>query len=300
MLEARGKFFFGNYITMVTNLLYFAEQTGETVFFNLILFGGLYSLDRLSNCVIRKTTGGWLSLDVIERLDVRRIREIRNQVTRSDIDFYYGRKLPHDVPPPSDTDRRRLIHLYVSRYLPPLLTILPDTHLVIHIRSGDIFDHGHFHAKYIQPPLAYYCHILDTHPEYTNVIIVTQADKKNPVIYELLRKYSHRISIQSCSTEEDLQFLLSARHLVVGTGSFGMYIALCSNALRRLFCFERHNLWYPDAPYEIVVKGVVNEEYPHEWTLRVLQEGTMTREDLVVETLDPSSFQPISKWFWDQ
>jgi hypothetical protein len=296
MYEASGKYHLGNYLTMMTNLLYYVETTGESVF-SSSLYTGIPSFHGLGHVLVRKATHNWLMLEIVDSENTDRIRQIREKVTRSDVEFFDGTNISFPSLP-TDSDRRRLIHTYLSRFFPSPLPTLPDSCLVIHIRSGDIFAHN-FHCFYIQPPLAYYTHILDTHPEYTNVLLVTESDQRNPVITALRDRYPERVTIQSSSVEKDVQLILSAKHLVVGTGTFGAYLALSSMGLRRLFCFERHNVWYPNAPYEILVKGVVNQKYPLQWSREAFQNGTMTREDYIVETLDPSTFQYEPKLYWN-
>ena len=127
-----------------------------------------------------------------------------------------------------------------------------DDDLVIHIRSGDIFRgieidtasdgtpawkrpprRRWVHAKYVQPPLAYYCRIIGSR-SWRSVRIVAE-DRVNPVIRALLAEYPFARH-EPGSLEDDARVLLSARNLVIGYGTFALSWALTSRNLRRLYC----------------------------------------------------------------
>ncbi len=159
-----------------------------------------------------------------------------------------------------EKERRDICIKYINKIL-----ITPDIQsedtLVIHIRSGDIFNE-HIHPSYIQPPFEYYRFIIDNN-HYRNIIIVTEPDMSNPVIYKLLEHYQN-IHIFSRILTQDIAMILGAQNLVIGTGSFAYILSLCSTHLKHLYCFEIHNVFWKDSDYKIsVLKS--EPSYPRLW-----------------------------------
>jgi SAM-dependent methyltransferase len=105
--------------------------------------------------------------------------------------------------------------------------------LVIHIRSGDVFSDLNAHPLYVQPPLSYYQKIIE-YGNYQDIVVVTEADRLNPCIDELLSRYHARL--QTNSLEEDVNTILTAQHLVIGQGTFGDYLSMMSPNLQKLYC----------------------------------------------------------------
>jgi len=125
----------------------------------------------------------------------------------------------------------------LSKYVFPFLDLtrekdVEEDTLVIHIRSGDIFG-GWVHKDYVQPPLNYYKKIIENHDGH--VILVTQKDKRNPCVNELM-SWRDDIHIQTGSLEEDVSAILNAKKLVIGYGSFGWMLSLLSVKIQELFC----------------------------------------------------------------
>ena len=160
--------------------------------------------------------------------------------------FYY---FPKYIP--FEKDRRRIGIKYVSTQLSsPILT---EYDLVIHIRSGDIFQ-GNIHPDYIQPPFEYYEYVIKKH-HYMNVLILSEPDFSNPVIQKLQQTFTF-ITVSSGTLQNDIGIILGAKNLMIGTGSFAYMLSLCSPHLLQLYCFERHNVYYKDSDYIITVLGV--------------------------------------------
>lgn len=95
--------------------------------------------------------------------------------------------------------------------------IYDETVLVIHIRSGDIFNEKP-HVGYAQPPLCYYTHIINS-GSYKRIILVCQ-DTKNPVVDKLLTLYPNRCEHKIQSLTEDIKIILGATIIVCGHGTF--------------------------------------------------------------------------------
>ena len=108
------------------------------------------------------------------------------------------------------------------------IEINPNT-LVIHIRSGDIFEIPI--KSYSQNPINYYTRIIE---DFHDVLIVTSHEKNNPVFEELLK--CKNIRIQSSSMENDFNTLSNATNLATsGVGTFPIAAALMSNKLKNLY-----------------------------------------------------------------
>lgn len=97
-----------------------------------------------------------------------------------------------------------------------LYETLGDKDVVIHIRSGDIFD-ANPHGGYIMPPLSFYVEIIETN-QFENIFIVAE-DTKNPCVNELIRLYPH-IQFTINRLEEDVELILRARHIICSYGTF--------------------------------------------------------------------------------
>lgn len=122
---------------------------------------------------------------------------------------------------------------------------LPDDHLVIHIRSGDVFE-GRGHPLYGQPPLAFYSLMLRKAP-WRQVTLVSE-DRRNPVIDRLLQSSGAGLPPvvhRQASLEEDLHLLLRARSLVASLGTFIPAVLALSGNVRRVLCFG--GLWHAES-----------------------------------------------------
>lgn len=108
----------------------------------------------------------------------------------------------------------------------PLIKPAGDRELVIHIRSGDIFDVNP-HPAYVQPPLWFYTSVIRKH----ETAKVVYEDMKNPCAAVLTQRYSS----QSETMERDLVALLAARNAAVGYGTFGLMVFLLSQNLKRIY-----------------------------------------------------------------
>ena len=121
----------------------------------------------------------------------------------------------------------------------PNLPSLDDNTIVIHIRSGDLFEtiydessENVQNVNYITNPLKYYLTLVDM---FDNVIVVTEKDSYNPIV-EKLREIK-KVTIQSKSLEEDFTTLISAKNLASsGVGTFCVSAALCNSNLTNFYC----------------------------------------------------------------
>lgn len=108
-----------------------------------------------------------------------------------------------------------------------------DSTLVIHIRSGDIFQ-IEFNPPHVYTPnpLQYYLNLIE---KYDKIIVVTEPDDYNPIINEL--KKIKKVTIQSKSVAEDFSTLLRSKNIATsGTGTFAVAAALCSTNIKNFYC----------------------------------------------------------------
>lgn len=184
----------------------------------------------------------WLPSGVFEFSDMRVINDRSislddtPQVIRGD--FYDLRPLApvHAWP---HTAASILARLRLNRHFKSVDDPLGDDELVIHVRSGDITLKNGAHPGYGQPPLAFYRKVIAVR-RWAAVHVVTENDL-NPVtrmIVTYCEKISMTVTVVSGELAADLAFLLRARTLVVGRGTFGCAISAMSKNLRSVHMFE--------------------------------------------------------------
>jgi len=93
---------------------------------------------------------------------------------------------------------------------------LGNNDLVIHIRSGDIFN-SYPHSGYIMPPLKYYTRIIEEN-SFDNIYLIAE-DRLNPCINNLLYLFP-KIIFKIQSLEEDIKIILSTKNIVISYGTF--------------------------------------------------------------------------------
>ena len=157
--------------------------------------------------------------------------------------FFYNQSITNQGGPhfPTNVDSLRKERKKIClKYIKPFLKIkendrLNSNTLVIHIRSGDIFSRENYYcpviSRYLQAPKSFYEKIIK---QYKETIIVTEIDKKNPVLAELEK--NKNIKILTPSLEESIKILLSATNLVTsGVSSFPIACGLLSLNLEKFY-----------------------------------------------------------------
>jgi hypothetical protein len=132
------------------------------------------------------------------------------------------------------SNMRRICHQYiVPKFKFSVGKSFDNDTLVIHIRSGDIFEHEHNPPHdYTPNPLIYYKNLVES---FNSVIVVTENDDYNPIISEL-KKYEN-VTIQSTTVANDFSTLMRAKSLASsGTGTFAVAAALCSSNIENFYC----------------------------------------------------------------
>ena len=158
----------------------------------------------------------------------------------------------------------------------------PKNELVIHIRSGDIFDSKLIHPKYGQPPLSFY--ILAINHFKPKSIILIFEDKKNPTINSLvshIKEIKCKLKIQKTSSlKDDISYLFNAKNIVCGNGTFVPGILLGSSNIESIYIFE------------------AADDYKYRWSLEhikkffnVYDKNGFYRENLLSKNWCASNFQ---------
>ena len=128
------------------------------------------------------------------------------------------------------------INLLKKSFLIKNINKLNIDELVVHIRSGDVFNEGG--NAYIPPPLSYYIKGIDKH-KYKKIILVCE-DKKNPVVDKLLSLYKNAIYNKN-SLEQDIKLILGATNIIWSVGTFVPSLLLMSNNIKYTYNNKRYN-----------------------------------------------------------
>ena len=121
-----------------------------------------------------------------------------------------------------------------KKYIEPNIKFLDNLDLdpnllVIHVRSGDIFENKKH--DYYQNPINYYRKIIN---DFEKILVVTSADKKNPIC-EFLATHK-KVKIQSSTFENDFNTLYNATNLATsGVGTFPIAAAMMSKKLKNFY-----------------------------------------------------------------
>lgn len=126
--------------------------------------------------------------------------------------------------------------------------------VVIHIRSGDIFEPGGTSALYAPPPFSFYADIIDRHGG--EVVVVSQQENLSPMVEKILNSYP-KAKLQTRTLEEDISVILAAKYLVLAQGTFAWSLAMASTSLEVVYAFN-NNLTIWDSR---VLSGVKIVEY---------------------------------------
>ena len=132
---------------------------------------------------------------------------------------------------------RRVCKTWIYPQLDIQPTEIPDDTLVIHIRSGDIFDQNVPNPeRYVPNPYYFYSTLLES---FEKAIVVTEDDNHNPIVEQL--SYHRKVTIQRGTVAEDFATLLGAKHVAnSGVGTFAVAAALCSRNIQKFYCTNLH------------------------------------------------------------
>lgn len=179
----------------------------------------------------------------------------------------------------------------------PDRTEVGEETLVIHVRSGDIFQPERISSSYAQPPLSWY-ELLIEGRGYDDVAVVTESNpasgSENPVLGEIRRRWPHVRRI-SGHKEHDFHTLRQARHLALSQSTFAITAAMLNVDLVRLHVARYPHAADPnmtdafppdvDRGFEQVDDVINGYEAVSDW--RFLPEQVRLMLDLPVEAIDP-------------
>ena len=162
---------------------------------------------------------------------------------------------------------------------------IDDQTLVIHIRSGDIFEKNEDniilgHDYYLQNPLIYFQNLIE---KYDKTILVAAKPFNNPVIEILSR--DDRVTLNSSNIADDFNTLLNAKNLATsGVGTFSIAAALSSKKLKN---FYYSNLFFFHHLNPTMVKNATHHTYSFKNYLKIGDEWRGTK-DQVDRMLSPN------------
>tara|TARA_Y100000590_G_scaffold463197_1_gene629335 strand:- start:343 stop:1074 length:732 start_codon:yes stop_codon:yes gene_type:complete len=167
--------------------------------------------------------------------DVSLIEKYFNKYSNSEIitdnnNFYYNIKLSFSnaIFKQNIEEKNKILQ---NAFLINNINKLPENDLVIHIRSGDIFN-THSHPKYVPPPLSYYTKEIDKY-FYKKIHIISE-DTKNPVVNELRKLYKNAV-YEKNTLEKDIRIILGATNIIYSVGTFIPSLMWLSNNNKYLY-----------------------------------------------------------------
>jgi hypothetical protein len=163
-----------------------------------------------------------------------------NLLIKDNFNFYYKSKIKQISSDAFETNNEETINILLKAFIIKENDIkkLDDDTIVIHIRSGDIFNNNP-HPGYIPPPLAYYVNILNNNK--FNKIIIISEDTKNPVIDELLKLYPNSCYKKN-SLEDDIKIILGATYIIESVGTFISSLLMLSNNIKQIYSTSMYNM----------------------------------------------------------
>jgi hypothetical protein len=145
-----------------------------------------------------------------------------------------------------------IIDLYIKPYINYNIDfdtgINFDTDLIIHMRSGDIFNINFPLNQYIQPPISFYIKIIQENT-FKNIYILSENYQINPIIPELLKKFNN-IKFLSNDIYTDFLIMLNSSYFVNSNTTLSYVVNSISKKKKKIFLSS----W---------TIGIDNNEYIH-------------------------------------
>lgn len=136
---------------------------------------------------------------------------------------------------------------------------LGEDDLVIHLRSGDIFESRNPHPSYGQPPLSFFKKVVETN-SWERVFLVYE-NETNPVVRSLQNFLDSKkipFVVSSKDVVSDIHLCLRSGHLVLSAGTFLWPVVGASSNLKATYLFERSSTWILEPPPPQGQQGNVN------------------------------------------
>ena len=170
-----------------------------------------------------------INVKKLKFFDLSVIEKYFNKYNNSEIitdknNFFYKSRLPfpNDIFKQNIEERNKILQ---KAFLINNINKLPENDLVIHIRSGDIFN-SNPHPNYVPPPLSYYTKEIDKY-KYEKIHIICE-DTINPVTNELRKLYKNAV-YEKNTLEKDIRIILGATNIIYSVGTFIPALMLLSN-----------------------------------------------------------------------
>ena len=151
--------------------------------------------------------------------------------------------------------------LLVKKYIKPYInndfisenipnkTILPtidyDNDLIIHVRSGDVFEKNKpFNKKmdemfscFVSPPYIFYKNIIEKY-KFKNIFIISENFNLNPIINKLLENYKTAVFLTN-DLITDFSILMKAKHFIPGHSDLSRVAILLSDVPKNIYISKR-------------------------------------------------------------
>uniref|UniRef100_A0A6C0DQN2 Glycosyltransferase n=1 Tax=viral metagenome TaxID=1070528 RepID=A0A6C0DQN2_9ZZZZ len=138
------------------------------------------------------------------------------EITNKD-EFFYSKRIDNVDKSAFSMNRAKVRNMIKEIFILKSSPINGSDHVVIHIRSGDLFSERRPHGAYLSPPLSYYTDIISTR-SYENIYLVAE-DRRNPCINRLLELYP-KIVFKLQTLEDDIKLILAASNVIMSVGTF--------------------------------------------------------------------------------
>lgn len=177
--------------------------------------------------IIFKVDHKYFNLSIIEKY----FNKYNNSEKITDKDYFFNKSnLPYsnDIFTQNIEERNKLLQ---KAFLINDINKLPENDLVIHIRSGDIFN-SNPHQGYVPMPLSYYIKQIDKY-KYQKIHIVCE-DTVNPVVNKLLELYKNSV-YEKNTLEKDINLILGATNIIFSIGTFVPSLMLLSDNIKYIY-----------------------------------------------------------------
>lgn len=214
---------------MNTKISYWVGRLGNRL---MALYNGLiYAIGTNTNLIIPFDDTGFISTTFIQIQDTSS-NEILHCYT-----FFSDNFIPNWKPINANLSYKKQALKLMKQYVlfSPPNKVLSENDLVIHIRSGDIMvNNCDWPKEYIPPPYVFYETILKkTWKKWSKIYIIAE-DNKHPCLRRLIQNHP-QIIWKKQSLKKDIEFILSAKSIVIGGGSFVPALMLFSNNIKNVF-----------------------------------------------------------------
>jgi hypothetical protein len=127
----------------------------------------------------------------------------------------------------------KYIKPYIDYNLVDNYNINFEKDLIIHIRSGDIFDKNFNVNSYIQPPYSFYKKIIEEN-KFDNIYILSENYNINPIIPKLLSNYKN-IKFLSNDLDVDFKIMLNSCFFVNSNSTLCIIINSLSTNKKNIY-----------------------------------------------------------------